>query len=179
MDAPLRRPTFSVPVALEREAVIERIRGALVARDELQGRWRGRGIWAELYVPEAERRLWSPYLSIRVDPGSQGSTIFGRYGPHPEVWTFFMFLYFAVVFIVVLGGTFAYVQWASGEPAWGLWSIWLGLPLIAGIHVASAIGRRLGRPQMEELSGILADVLRELGMFPPTAGADSDAAVPG
>ncbi|MGI9627437.1 MAG: hypothetical protein ACR2QM_11425 [Longimicrobiales bacterium] len=164
MEAPIIRPTFTIPLRSERDETVERLRAGLVARGDLQGRWRGRGIWAELYVPEPEKRLWSPYLSVRVDESPDGSALFGRFGPHPEVWTFFMFLYFGVAFLVAFGGTFAYVQWASGESPWALWSLWLGIPTLALIHLASALGRRWGQDQMRELKATLEQVLESAGI---------------
>ena len=172
MKKPHLRPTFSVPLALEREAAIERMREGFVARADLQGRWRGKGRWAELYVAESEKRIWSPHLSIRIDHGESGSTLFGRFAPHPEIWTFVMFLYFGVAFLVLFGATFGYVQWASDEPAWGLWAVWLGLPFIACLHLASWIGQRLGQDQMHDLQEVLWEVLGEMG----SPGMDSRSA---
>lgn len=160
--APLLRPTFTLPLAWGREEAIEAIRARLTETPALAGRWRGRGRWAELYLPEAERRIWSPYLTIRLDEAPQGCTLLARFAPHPEVWTFFMFLYFLVAFIVLFGATLAYVQWVSGEPAWGLWTLWVGVPLLGLIHGASAVGARLGQEQMARLKDELDGVLREI-----------------
>lgn len=157
------RPTFSVPVALPRGETIEAIRVAMVARPELSGRWRGKGRWAELYVPESERRIWSPYLSVRVDDESGGCSLFGRFAPYPSVWTFFMFLYGCVASVVVFGATFGYVQWTSGTPAWALWSVWIGLPALVLLHGVSWLGKRLGRSQMVRLKAEMDDVLLDLG----------------
>jgi len=162
VDAPELRPTFSVPLDLPREVAIERIRAGLVAREQLAGRWRGKGRWAEIFVPEAEKRVWSPHLSIRVDHAEGGSSVFGRFAPDPEIWTLFMFVYFAVAFLVLFGATFAYVQWVSGEPAWALWAVWLGVPTIGLLHLASAAGQRLGRQQMRELLETFWEVLEEI-----------------
>ena len=159
--APLLRPTFSVPLASPRDEAVAEIRARLAAAPELAGRWRGKGRWAELYLPESERRLWSPYLSIRVDDREGGSSIFARFAPHPEVWTFFMFLYFLVAFIALFGATLGYVQWASEEPTWGLWALWIGVPVLLGIHGASAVGARLGQSQMRRLRRELDDLLAE------------------
>lgn len=162
MDAPRLRPTFTVPLAMTREQAIERIRDAFVARDELQGRWRGKGRWAEIHVPAHERKIWSPHLSLRIDHEKDGCTLFGRYAPDPEVWTFFMFVYFGVAFLVVLGGIFGYVQWASNEAPWGLWAVWIGLPIIILLHLASWTGQRLGQDQMRSLRATLDEVLVDL-----------------
>lgn len=95
--------------------------------------------------------MWTPYLSIRADHEPHGSSLLARFQPRPEVWTFFVFLYSAIAFFVVFGGVFGYVQWASGEPAWGLWAVWVGLPALVGMHVASYVGQRLARAQTQEL----------------------------
>ena len=159
MKAPLLRPTFRTALDCPRPDAVEEIRGRLVARDDLAGRWRGKGRWFDLFVPEAERRLWSPYLSVRLDEEGGRCSAFARFAPHPEVWTFFMFLYFLVAFLVLFGATFGYVQWASDEPAWALWSVWIGVPLMLLIHVASFVGSRLGQPQMRALKTVLEEVL--------------------
>ncbi|HKJ00987.1 MAG TPA: hypothetical protein VJ997_00995 [Longimicrobiales bacterium] len=167
--APLLRPTFTVSLALPRDEAVAAIRARFTRTPEMAGRWRGKGAWAELYLPESERRIWSPYLSVRVDPRADGSSLFGRFAPHPEVWTFFMFLYFLVAFVVLFGATLGYVQWASHEAAWGLWAIWIGVPALLAVHGASAVGARLGQAQMRRLRRELDDLLAgapELGAVP-------------
>jgi hypothetical protein len=148
---------------MPRSEAIEAIRAALVRREELSGRWRGKGRWAELYVPSGERRIWSPYLSVRIDEEPEGCSIFARFAPVPSVWTFFMFLYGAVVFLVVFGGIFGYVQWASGVSASAMWSVWIGVPVLGLLHLISWIGKRLGHFQMIRLKAELEDVLLDLG----------------
>jgi len=153
------RPTFSVPLSTSRTEATEEIRTRLLERPDLAGRWRGKGRWIDLFVLESERRLWSPYLSARLDEEDGSCSVFGRFAPHPEVWTFFMFLYFLVAFVVLSGGTFGYSQWASNEPAWALWAVWIGVPILLLCHVASFAGSRLGQAQMRELRAIMDEIL--------------------
>ena len=159
MKSPLIRPTFSVPLRVSREQATEEIRSRLLERQDLAGRWRGKGRWLDLFVEESERKLWSPYLSSRLDEEDGRCTVFGRFAPHPEVWTFFMFLYFLVAFLILFGATFGYVQWQSDQPAWALWSMWIGVPILMLCHLASYAGSRLGQEQMRELRTILDEVL--------------------
>jgi len=156
------RPTFTIPLSGSREVAMAAIRERLASDDRFAGRWRGKGRWAEIHVPHVERRLWSPHLSLRLDEEPDGCSLFGRFAPHPEVWTLFMFLYFALAFAVVFGGVFGYVQWASDERPWALWTVGVGLPAIALIHVAGAVGQRLGYGQMVRLKAELDEVLRGL-----------------
>jgi hypothetical protein len=97
-----------------------------------------------------------------VDQADEGCTLFGRFAPHPEVRTFFMLLYFGVAFLALFGGTFGYVQWASNESAWALWSVWIGTPTLGLLHLASSVGQRLGQHQMEALKTELDNLLRAL-----------------
>ena len=159
MKSPLIRPTFTVPLGMSRAEATEEIRGRLVARQDLAGRWRGKGRWFDLFVQESERKVWSPYLSARLDDEGDRCTVFARFAPHPEVWTFFMFLYFLVAFLILFGATFGYVQWASDQPAWALWSVWIGAPILMLCHLASYAGSRLGQEQMRELRAVLDEVL--------------------
>ncbi len=162
VDTAHLRPTFKIPLTLPRTEAIEAIRAGFVARAQLSGRWRGKGRWAELYVPDSERRIWSPYLSVRIDEEVDGCSLFGRFAPHPSVWTFFMFLYGAVVVLVVFGATFGYVQWVSGTSVWALWMVWIGFPALFLLHAVSWAGKWLGRDQMLRLRGELDDVLEGL-----------------
>jgi len=156
------RPTFTVPIRVDRQVAVEAIRARLTDDERFAGRWRGKGRWAELYVPHEQRRFWSPHLSIRLDEEAGRCTLFGRFAPHPEIWTLFMFFYIGIAFLAVFGAILGYVQWVSSESAWGLWAVWIGLPLLALIHAAGAVGQRLGQDQMAALKEELDRVLEGL-----------------
>ncbi|MDT8341049.1 MAG: hypothetical protein RQ751_06010 [Longimicrobiales bacterium] len=160
-DATRLRPTFTLRLDLPREEAIERLRARLEA-SRSRDCWRGKGRWCEIHLPDPEQRIWTPHLSLRLDHEHEGSSIFGRFAPRPGVWTFFMFLYALVVFLILFGATLGYVQWASNERAWGLWAVWAGIPVLGLIHLAAYVGQRLGRAQMEELKSRLDEVLEGL-----------------
>ena len=160
MDGPALRPHFIVALTVSRDTAIEHIRARL--NETVPERWLGKGRWAEIHVPGSEQRLWSPHLSLRIDddPSDGGRcSVYARFAPRPEIWTGLVFAYFVFAFAALFGGTFGYVQWASDESAWGLWFPAIAIPLMAGLHVAGAIGRRLSRDQMRELRDRLDPVL--------------------
>jgi len=160
-DATRLRPTFTLRLDLPREEAIQRLRSQL-ATSRSRDCWRGKGRWCEIHLPQEEQKVWTPHLSLRLDHEGEGSSIFGRFAPKPEIWTFFMFLYVLVLFIILFGATFGYVQWASNEPAWGLWAVWIGIPVLGLIHLAAYLGQRLGKAQMEELKSRLDEVVEGL-----------------
>jgi hypothetical protein len=120
---------------------------------------RSKGRCADLFVNEAERKLWSPYLAMQVEQRPVGSLLRGRYGPHPEVWTLFMFLYTVVGFLTIIGLMLGFVQWQSGMSPWGFWGVVVGLPGLALLYAVSATGQRLSAHQMEELRDRVEDLI--------------------
>jgi hypothetical protein len=124
----------------------ERLRGT-----DYQECTRSKGRCAYFFVDEEERRVWSPHLSVQVEPRSVGSLLRGRFGPHPELWTLYMFLYTAVGFLAVMGLMLGFVQWQSGMAPWGFWGVGIGLPGLAALYGISATGQRLSAHQMDAL----------------------------
>ena len=150
MDRPRIRPTFALPLSGGADEVIQ------VMRDRLQeGAYEdctnSKGRCADFFVPEKERRLWSPYLSVQIENRAGGSLLRGRFGPHPEVWTLFMFLYAIVGFGTIMGLLLGFVQWQSGMDPWGFWGAYVGIPGLGLLYAISAVGQKLSAHQMESL----------------------------
>lgn len=162
MDSPRLRPTFELTLDLPPDDTMAALRRRLEAGPR-NGRCQSKGRCAELFLDDADRRLWTPYLSVQAEGAPGGGTrLHGRFAPYPEVWTFFMFAYGVAWFAVLFGGAFGYAQWASGEAAWGLWGVWVGLPVVVALHVASAAGQTLGGAEMDELRGRLDQLIADL-----------------
>lgn len=163
MDTPRLRPTFDIALDQDPDAAMTALRARL-EKGPRTGRCQSRGRCAELFVEDEDRHLWSPYLSVHAEPAPDGGArLHGRFAPHPEVWTFFLFAYGLAWFAVLFGGAFGYAQWASGEPAWGLWGVWVGLPLVVLLHAVSALGQKLGEGQMVALRARLETLLEPPG----------------
>ena len=150
MERPVIRPAFSISLAPGADEAMA------VLRERLQGSpykecSRSKGRCADFFVEEGERRLWSPYLSVQVEPRGAGSFLRGRFGPHPELWTFFMFLYGALGFLAVMGLMAGFVQWQSAMVPWGFWGLGAGIPGLAILYAVSYTGQRLSAHQMGAL----------------------------
>ena len=150
MDRPRIRPTFAIPLGPEPDEAMKTLRERLEGSEHEECS-RSKGRCADFFVKEEERRLWSPYLSVQVEPRQEGSLLRGRYGPHPELWTLFMFLYTVVGFLALMGVMLGFVQWQSGMEAWGFWGAYVGFPGLVVLYTVSATGQRLSAHQMEEL----------------------------
>jgi hypothetical protein len=161
MERPRIRPTFAIPLTDEADEAMAILRERLEGKNYVECT-RSKGRCADFFVDESERKLWSPYLSTQVEPHQEGSLLRGRYGPHPEIWTLFMFLYTVVGFLATIGLMLGFVQWQSGMSPWGFWGVAIGIPGLAVLYGISAVGQRLSAHQMEELRDRIEDLVEGL-----------------
>jgi hypothetical protein len=111
-------------------------------------------------VDSRQRRIWSPHLSLQIEPSENGSILNGRFSPRPDIWTLLMFLYFTILTLVFFGAMLGFAQRMIGQTAWGFVAVAVGLPLIGLLHLASLVGQQLGREQMAELRSRLDAALQ-------------------
>lgn len=150
MSAPRPRPGFELVLEDPPDQVMQRLRDRL--RDCPGCTGASVGNHAELFVGPSEKHLWSPWLSVTADDGADGGTALrGRFGPHPTVWTLYMFLSFALGFALLVGATWGYAQWAMDVTPWALYSVPLILVLAMLLFGVSLFGQRLGAEQMASL----------------------------
>jgi len=144
------RPTFAIPLIPEPNEAMSILRERLQGTD-YQECTRSKGRCAYFFVDEDERKFWSPHLSVQVEPDGEGSLLRGQFGPHPELWTLYMFLYTGVGFLATIGLMLGFFQLQSGMTPWGFWGLAIGVPGIIILYAISATGQKLSAHQMEEL----------------------------
>lgn len=149
MSAHLVRPRFEIEFDSSPDEVMTEIRNRLPDCPHCTGMSVGRH--AELFVPDNERRVYSPWLSVTARDQNGGTTLTGRFAPHPSIWTLYLFCSFALGFALLVGTTWGYAQWATEKTPWAL----LTVPAVIGsgiaLYLASQLGQRLGAEQMEDL----------------------------
>lgn len=161
MQPPRMRPLLRARVALPRPELVRRIEAALDAPGAAcAGRTSARH--AVLLVPEADRHFWSPTLDLELVDEGHGVRLWGRFGPHPDVWVLFLGLYavsaFSVIAGLVLGGSQALLE----QEPWGLLIALGSLSFGLLVYAASFFGQRVGHAQMI----ILETFLRQAAAVP-------------
>jgi hypothetical protein len=146
------RPRFQVHCPLSTEEATLRLKEGLKRMDSPV---RGRVIpdFASLMLPEPEREMWSPYLTVSLEqgPGGRGTLVRGVYGPAPGLWTMFMFFYTALALSATAILIYGLVLRALGEESSILWLVPILLALIVTLWLAASLGQRLSRHQMTTL----------------------------
>lgn len=124
---------------------------------------RGRVIpdFASLMLPEPQREMWSPYLTVSLEPGpgGQGSLVRGVYGPAPGLWTLFMFLYTTLAFSAFAVLIYGLVLQTLGERSAILWLVPVLLALFVTLWLVASVGQRLSRHQMKTLHDFVEECL--------------------
>ncbi|MFT7583108.1 MAG: hypothetical protein ACI9MR_004794, partial [Myxococcota bacterium] len=154
---PRLRPRFELPTPLSKDAVLTRLQRAL---DRPGARVDGYlyNDHVRLKIPQAEQTKWSPQLELDVK-ADDGTKIYGRLGPHPNIWTMFMAMH-GVVGLSALGAlVFGVSQLAANEPSWALWGVPIALALNVFIAGAAYIGQGLASDDTHRLRTFIEDAL--------------------
>lgn len=162
------RPTFSLELTRASRDVLAQVFDRLTARPVILRRTRppggGQGVSPEhdhfvLTVRDAERHFWSPWLSVEIGPRAGGAHVFGRFSPHPSVWTAFMFGYLALGIVTMFALVFALGLSMSGGQPWTLGVACAAVVAMGVMWWASQIGQKLAYAQMEALRAELLQAL--------------------
>lgn len=152
------RPTIDLQIAVDCEIISDRLRQQLV-RGSYPVRAETVGSHFVVSPPEQKVQLWSPWLDLELRPRENGTHVFGRFGPRPSVWTGFMCANFGLA----TAGFFA-AMWGSAQlllkhtP----WAFWITLGCVASMALmiwASQVGQHLAVHQMEQMRGIVLEIL--------------------
>lgn len=170
-DLPRPRPRFEVDVPFAPDEVAARVRAAL---DQPEARLRGRVYRrvVQLEPCEDETHFWSPHLDVSLQENDGGTRLFGRFAPHPAVWTGFIATQAVIGFLGLCAGVYGASQWMLGRDPWALWL--LALCVLAGaiVYLFAYVGQSLGQSQMYGLRAFLDRALEI------DAGAPAPAAPP-
>ena len=144
------QPTFRMHVPVSADQAMIKIRQA-INTPELNNYVVSAGQCVDYKIEAADRRFWSPHLSVQLQDTESGAELFGRFSPRPEIWTMFMAIYFVAAITICGALIYAYVQWFLGSYPWALMVIPINLVIIVGLHAASLIGQSLSADQMQLL----------------------------
>ncbi|MCB9665350.1 MAG: hypothetical protein H6732_14660 [Alphaproteobacteria bacterium] len=173
MDRPHMRPRLEIVVPAD----LAEVRRAFEDRVQHPAcTCRGRFARNHLHVevgPE-RRHFWSPTLDVTLRRTDEGTLLLGRFGPHPDVWTMYVFLYATWAFFAVVALCWAMAQAVLEEPPTALLVV-LGAGVLAGLTwLSGRVGAALGHDQMEDLFRMvdgLGEARRdEAGVVPDARG---------
>lgn len=110
-------------------------------------------------IPKDEQHFWSPQLHVEV--GKEESTfVKGVLGPKPHIWTFFIFLHFAVAITFFVFFVMFYSKWSLHQDYTFSLILCIAMPVIWIIlYLAGQLGKNIGYEQMKELHDFLMKII--------------------
>lgn len=147
------RPHFELDVALAPDAVALRLSDAISKAPSIEGSVLSRH--AQLTIPAAKRRLWSPWLAFEIEEAPGGAHLSGVFLPHPNVWTLWFAVMAVLGFVALAATMFGWSQWLAEQPAWAFWLVPVSTLAAGALYAGALVGQRLGADEMEHIRGFV------------------------
>ena len=151
------RPRFQLEILGNRELLLRKFLDA--KKDPFHIKCLDNHIFIKFNTQAAH--FGSPQLHLEIDSlDEKASKIYGFFGPNPTLWTFFMFLHFIVATLFIIVGIWAYVSSSLHKP-YGLQLAFMALLVVIwfALYTFGQMGKRKGKPQMQELYAFMMETL--------------------
>lgn len=113
-------------------------------------------------VPEEEENFWSPQLHVEVEQEDGSTVVKGILGPKPKIWTFFIFLHFAVALSFFIFFVIFYSRWSLDQDYMFSMIMCILMPVLwVLLYFVGQLGKKFGYRQMQELHAFLIEVLKD------------------
>jgi len=162
------RPLLDIQLVASQEEVMDRFNTRLKDGSSGLGGHVGK-TELSLVLKGEERHTFSPWLSLQAYPWQGGTRLRGRMGPHPKLWTLFVFVYSVWMVVFVSGAVYGYVQMVLGDQPTAFWVALIGAVCQGASCSVDLLGRAKGRQQMHLLRNFIRDTLPEAEIVPETA----------
>lgn len=156
MSTLLLRPTFRLTSPSTEKATLERIQNAVNELDGvMSGQFKARH--AVISISGSDRHFWSPWLNLQVQEEETGCEVFGRFSPHPSVWTAFAFSYIALGVLAFFSTIIGMSQQLAGQPPYAYYSlpVWGLIALV--LWLAAQVGQKLANDQMIQMQQLVEE----------------------
>ena len=159
------RPTFSLETDLSEEEIVQRIQDTFSGNPDgqhssnFQGQFVSRH--AMISITESMRHFWSPWMHLEIRDGDQQRQVFGRFSPHPSIWTGFMFSFLAIAVLIFFAVIFGVSQQLCGQTPWAYGFIPIGLTVIGLLWFVSKTGQKLAQDEMEQMRSSIEKCLSD------------------
>ncbi len=154
------RPTFVIKTDLDSTETMKRI-GQILANnpDRVVGQLKTKH--AVISIANRNRHFWSPCLNLDYRESDSGNALFGRFSPHPSIWTGLIFAYLSLGVLVFFSLILGLSQQLSGQSAWGYFLLapWISIAVV--LWLASQAGQRLSSDEMKTLKQLIENGIRE------------------
>lgn len=152
------RPSFSILLSKDSNEILAKVRKTVAANS---GEFLGRFTTGHAMISfvESKRHFWSPWLNLEIRESDTGKILFGRFSPHPSIWTGFMFSYLALGVLSFFSLVLGLSQQLASESPWGYALIPLWAVVAIALWIASQAGQRLAVDEMTMMQKMIEEAV--------------------
>ncbi|MCD6543705.1 MAG: ABC transporter ATP-binding protein [Flavobacteriaceae bacterium] len=155
------KPRFKIKVDEDKEIVMDRFRDNL---KDINCKYCSKIVDNHIVidVPKEEEHFWSPQLHVEVENEKEQTIVKGVLGPQPKIWTFFMFLHFAVAIAFFVFFVMFYTKWSLKQDYIFSMIMFIAMPVIwLLLYFVGQLGKKFGYDQMVELHDFLMKTINK------------------
>ncbi len=156
----LLKPRFKLLVSKSQKTVLEYLETKLSLKDN-KFDYKIVMHHIVLDIKKEENHFWSPQLHLEIEKETDKSSVVkGLFGPKPQVWTFFMFIHFAVALIFLVFLVIAYSNYTLNRDYSFALIVSVIMPILWIIfYIFGQLGKKKAYPQMLQMHNFLMDIL--------------------
>ena len=158
MSAPRMRPTFELETHREPVVIMSCIQGAVGESSQFEGQFTRHH--AMVSIERSKRHFWSPWLHLDIRNENGQRLLFGRFSPHPSIWTGFMFAYLALAVLAFFAVVFGLSQQMAGQTPWAYYAVPVCALVAVGLWLAAQAGQKLAQKEMADLKLLIESCLK-------------------
>jgi hypothetical protein len=98
--------------------------------------------YLHVYMPEEERKLWTPYMAITFEDVEPGCIIRASIGPSGKIWLPYAFVYSAIGVAFLFVAIYGLTQLSLNHSAHILYSLIPLSLLVIGMYMVSFLGQK-------------------------------------
>lgn len=157
------KPRFKVSLNSTQEVVIKQLENSL-KNDDCKYDSKIVNHHIVIDIPKGDNHFWSPQLHVEVEKETEETSLLrGLFGPKPQVWTFFMFLHFAVAISFFVFFIIAYSNYSLNKDYSFALLMCILLPVVWIVfYIFGQLGKKKGYTQMVAMHDFLMESLKEL-----------------
>lgn len=142
------------------EVIVEKVKSILASHnDKIVGRITHNHI--RIRIAEKDRHFWSPQLSLNLEETGLGTEIRGLYGPKPDIWLGYMFVYFFLGFATLVVSVIGLSRYNLGLSSYILWAIPFVLGGVFVLWASSRAGQKLGHDEVQLIHSLIKPEILE------------------
>jgi len=153
------RPLVDFYAPLPPAEVLARVKDALGETETITGHV-GRKEFS-LEVKGDRSQPFAPRISLNVETADAGSHVRGRFGPKPDLWTAFVFIYAAQVALFVASTAYGLVQLGIGGDTTALAIAGVALGSLGVSCGVDLMARRRHDPHIQQVRDFIAEIFPE------------------